>query len=321
VGDLVFIGSCNGVFRAVNLRTGAVRWETTVNTDGVQYFFHGDPAVVGDRIVVAADRATGASAHAFDRQTGKEGWRHAIGRGAAGPLASSGALVYVAPIEGQLLALDAASGAVRWTLPIKVPGFEGTAAADGRVFAGAVDGHVHALDATIGRELWRRQLGAPVVTTPLIVQSDVYIGTADGTVHRLAAGDGRVLGSRKVDAVLKPASVPVASSPGVIVLLNDASADYRRIVALGPALDAVRWQVDAEKNWTTSRIFTWGDVIVMGTTTGEVIGYCAKTGARAWAHTVKGSVRAIGGSSDTLLVGTRTGTLYALAAPKACDGR
>jgi hypothetical protein len=321
VGDVVFLGSCNGVFRAVDLRTGAVRWETAVNTDGVQYFFHGDPAVVGERIVAAADRATGASAHAFDRRTGKEAWRHAIGRGAAGPLASLGAFVYVAPIEGQLMAFDAASGAVRWTVPIKVPGFEGPAAADGRVLAGAVDGHVHSLDGMTGRELWRRQLGAAVVTTPLIVGSDVYIGTADGTFHRLAAGDGRLLGSRKVDAVLKPASAPVPSPPGVLVLLNDASADYRRIVALSPTLDVVRWQVDAEKNWTTSRIFTWGDVLVMGTTTGDVTGYCAKTGARAWTENVKGSVRAIGGSSDTLLVGTRTGTLYALSAPRTCDGR
>jgi outer membrane protein assembly factor BamB len=318
VGDLVFIGSCNGVFRAVALRSGTVRWETVVNTDGVQYFFHGDPAVVGNRIVAAADRATGANAHGFDRETGKEVWRHPLGRGAAGPLASLGTLVYAASMEGQLLALDAASGAVRWTAPIKVPGFEGPAAADGRVLAAAVDGHVHALDATSGRERWRRQLGAPAVTTPLIVGADVYVGTADGTVHRLAAGDGRVLGSRKLDATLKPASVPVQASSDLLVLLNDASADHRRILALSPALDAVRWQIDAEKNWTTSRIFTWGDVIVMGTTTGDVIGYCAKTGARAWTRSVKGSVRAIGGTGETLLAGTRTGTLYALSAPRTC---
>jgi outer membrane protein assembly factor BamB len=321
VGDVVFIGSCNGVFRAVDLRSGTVRWETVVNTDGVQYFFHGDPAAVGDRIVAAADRATGANAHGFDRGSGKEMWRHPIGRGAAGPLASLGTLVYATTMEGQLLAFDAPSGAVRWTAPIKVLGFEGPAAADGRVFVAAVDGHVHALDAASGRELWRRQLGAPALTTPLIVGAEVYVGTADATVHRLARGDGRVLASRKVDATLKPASVPVHASSDLLVLLNDASADYRRILALSPALDVVRWQVDAEKNWTTSRIFTWGDVIVMGTTTGDVIGYCAKTGARTWTQTVKGSVRAIGGSGDTLLVGTRTGTLYALTAPRTCDGR
>jgi hypothetical protein len=321
VGDLVFIGSCNGVVRAVDLGSGTVRWETAVNTDGVQYFFHGEPAVVGDRIVVAADRATGANAHGFARATGKEVWRHPIGRGANGPLASLGTLVYAATIEGQLTAFDADSGVLRWTTALKVPGFEGPAAGDGRIFAGTVDGHVHALDRTSGRELWRRQLGAPIVTTPLVVGTDVYVGTANGTIHRLGAADGRVLGARNVDAALKPTSVPVAFPPGVLVLLSEASADYRRIVALSPALDVVRWQVDAEKNWTTSRIFLWGDVTVMGTTTGDVIGYCAKTGARAWTQSVKGSVRAIGGSADTLLVGTRTGALYALAAPRTCEGR
>jgi outer membrane protein assembly factor BamB len=321
VGDLVFIGSCNGVVRAVDRRRGTVRWETAVKTDGVQYFFHGDPAVVSDRLVTAADRATGANAHGFDRATGNEVWRHPMGRGANGPLASLGTLVYAATIEGQLTAFDASSGAVRWTAAIKVPGFEGPAAADGRVLAGSVDGHVYALDGASGRELWRRHLGAAVSTTPLVVGGDVYFGTADGAFHRLAAADGRVVGAAKVDAALKPASVPVQASSDVLVLLSDTSADYRRILALSPALDGVRWQVDAEKNWTTSRIFTWGDVIVMGTTTGDVIGYCAKTGARTWTHTVKGSVRAIGGSGDTLLVGTRTGTLYALSAPRTCDMR
>jgi hypothetical protein len=48
-------------------------------------------------------------------------------------------------------------------------------------------------------------------------------------------------------------------------------------------------------------------------------GYCEKTGAPAWSRTVTGPVRAIGGAEDILLVGTQTGTLYALHAPRSCD--
>jgi hypothetical protein len=43
-------------------------WETKVSLHAVQYFFRGDPLVAGNVIVAAADRATGASIHAFDNE-------------------------------------------------------------------------------------------------------------------------------------------------------------------------------------------------------------------------------------------------------------
>jgi outer membrane protein assembly factor BamB len=69
------------MFLSLELRTGRVRWETRVTADSSQYFFHGDPFIAEDLIVIGADRAAGASIHAFDRSTGKEsrsnfrGWR------------------------------------------------------------------------------------------------------------------------------------------------------------------------------------------------------------------------------------------------------
>ena len=315
----MFIGSCNGLFRALELKTGRVRWETKVSPDAVQYFFHGDPLVAGDVIVAGADRATGASVHAFDRLTGKELWSHPAGRGVNGPLAGTTTHAYAFTVEGQLLSLAIDSGRVRWQMPLKGPGFEGPAVA-GRVVAGTVDGIVYGLNPLTGREEWRRDLKTAVTTTPLASDGAVYIGAADSSLYRLDISNGTVLGSLRLDAHLKPSSVPLATGDALLVLLTDQAADYRSLIAVDRGLKAVRWQVAADTNWSTSRVFVWGDVVVLGTSSGDVLTYCRDTGTRAWSRSVKGAVRSIGGAADILLVGTRTGGLYALNAPRTCNG-
>ena len=175
----MFIGSCNGLFRALELKTGRVRWETKVSPDAVQHFFHGDPLVAGDVIVAGADRATGASVHAFDRLTGKELWSHPAGRGVNGPLAGTTTHVRVhrrgpASQPGYRFGKSALADAVEGA------GLEGPAVA-GRVVAGTVDGIVYGLNPLTGREEWRRDLKTAVTTTPLASDGAVYIGGADSS--------------------------------------------------------------------------------------------------------------------------------------------
>jgi outer membrane protein assembly factor BamB len=197
----------------------------------------------------------------------------------------------------------------------------GPAAAGARVFAGTVDGSLLALNEETGHEEWRLDLGAPVATTVIVYADNVCLGTADSAIHRIDARRGRVIASRKVDPLLKPASIPVRIADSLLVLLRDQSADYRALVSLNPAVDGIRWRVSAAKNWSTSRIFVWGDVVVLGTASGEVAAYCDKTGVPAWSRNIKGVVRSIGGADDILLVGTPSGDLYAMRAPRSCDAK
>ena len=53
-----------------------------------------------------------SSIHAFDAATGKEVWKHAVGRGVNGPIAGGSGRAYAASREGQLLSLDVGSGAL-----------------------------------------------------------------------------------------------------------------------------------------------------------------------------------------------------------------
>lgn len=319
---MVLLGSCNGIFRALDRRTGELRWATKVGPDGVQYFFHGDPLVTADAVVIGADTAAVGGIHAFDRATGQQRWKVAVDFGVNGPLAGLGRRAYAyTPKQGEIVSLDVDSGEVRWRQPLKVPGFEGPGAAANRVFAGAADGSLHALNADTGREEWRISLAAPITTSVSADETAVYVGTGAGTVYRVDPRSGAILGSQRVDEKLSPRSVPVRTNDSLLVLLTDEGADYRALVSLDLELEKVRWRQAAAKTWSTSRAFVWNDMVVLGTSSGELLAYCTTDGRPAWSHAVRGSVRSIGGSEDALYVSTREGTLYALAPVRACDAK
>jgi hypothetical protein len=120
-------------------------------------------------------------------------------------------------------------------------------------------------------------------------------------LHRVQVGGRRVLGSQKLDPVLTPTSVPVRLTDSILILLNDTAANYRAVMSVDAALTHINWRLAADDRWSTSRIFAWGDLIVLGTPSGDAVAYCKDTGAKSWTRTVKGPVRAIGGSGDTLL--------------------
>ena len=118
---------------------------------------------------------------------------------------------------------------------------------------------------------------------------------------------------------LQPTSAPVVTKDGVLVLLVDTEANYRAVVSLDPALARIKWRQAAPDRWTTSRIFTTSRTILVGNPSGELSAHCAADGSLAWSHKLANApVRSIGGTDERLLVGTPSGTLYAIRPPRAC---
>ena len=70
MGDLLYQGSCTGVFYALDRRTGEVRWAHDTAPDGEPASFHGDPLVSGDLILTGADAPNLGHLYAFELETG-----------------------------------------------------------------------------------------------------------------------------------------------------------------------------------------------------------------------------------------------------------
>ena len=323
MGDSLYVGSCNGVFRELNARSGKVNWETNVRGNASQYFFHGDVFTAPDRIVASTDvdASTGAEAglHAFDRNSGRHLWKYSLGRGVLGTVVGSARRVFAYTATGDLIALNLESGTREWSYALNAAAWESPAVIGDRVFAGSKDGTVYAFDGEAGRVDWQRKLGAPVGTSIGATASEVYVGTADGTMYRLAPSDGEVRSSLKIESVLQLTSAPVLTNDAVLVLLVDENANYRGVVSVDPAQGRIRWRQAAPDRWSTSRTFATTRTVLVGTPSGDVTAYCAADGSLAWTHRLANApVRSIGGTDETLFVGTPSGLLYAIRPPRTC---
>ena len=77
---------------------------------------------------------------------------------------------------GELVALDAATGAKSWTLRLPKPDFGCATVADGVVFTSTFDGKVYGVDARDGRVLWRASLRAGVNACPALASDWLLVG-------------------------------------------------------------------------------------------------------------------------------------------------
>src|SRR6266478_1607980 len=81
---------------------------------------------------------------------------------------------------------------VKWKFPtgdriISSPIFK-----DNVIYFGGDDGNVYAVDAATGRQIWKRATNGPVPATPAITDGMLYVGSYDGKFYALNAQTGAV---------------------------------------------------------------------------------------------------------------------------------
>lgn len=152
-------------------------------------------------------------------------WRYAPPRAYQPSAATAaGGLVFVCGDDGKVRAIDAATGALKWTYRTAGPIRRPPVIWSGRAYVGSGDGHVYALEATTGRLLWRFRAapterrtmvyGAlcstwPVNTGVLVRDGVAYFGAGiidyDGTyLYALDAVTGKVKWQNDTSGHLDP---------------------------------------------------------------------------------------------------------------------
>ena len=90
VGNAVIIGSCAGTLYALDRSTGSPIWRYDTKADGSAAQFHGEPLLIGDRVVIPTDSDPKGHVYAFDSASGALLWKVAFNQGVATtPLMSS----------------------------------------------------------------------------------------------------------------------------------------------------------------------------------------------------------------------------------------
>ena len=174
-GETVFIGSYDGKFYALDAKTGAVKWKF---------------ATGGER------RFEAKGLHGFEpkNQTIADPFDIYL----SSPVVVQGA-VYFGCGDGNLDALDVASGDLRWKFPTGDVIHASPAYSDGMLYFGSWDSYFYAVDAATGKEKWKFHGGEDALvhnqvgfqSSPAVVNGVVYTGCRDANLYAIDATTGQ----------------------------------------------------------------------------------------------------------------------------------
>jgi outer membrane protein assembly factor BamB len=299
------------VFRALERKTGKVRWSYDTGQDGQAVQFHTDPLVVGDLIITGSDLTGGGAArlYAFEADTGKPRWKMEMGSGAAADILRLGPNVYALSFQDDLICVDWKTGELVWKFENGHPNdqwIQGVApsAGDGRIFFGGLDGVIYALDANSGALLWKRELGGRISTSVLLAGGSLYAGSSNNHLYRLDPKTGTV--TADFEAAEPPTGRMLFAEDSLVVFLT-----ARKLTCLDSSLKVIRWSAVASGFWSSSRPYAWDHAVLAGNEQGEVSAFRISDGSRLWSERFEGMIRGIGTSQDVIYVGTLKGRVYA----------
>lgn len=205
-GDVVVVQTQDDKVTALDITTGEQRWVYESTQPVLTLRGHAAPLATFRQIFAGTGSGRLVSLAA---DSGLPQWEQRVaqpqGRSELermvdidGNLLLSGQNIYAASYQGNLTAMDANTGQVRWQRPAS--SHNGPAAGFGQVYLSHADGSVTAYDEGRGTQVWsndslaRRQLTAPVTFSSYVAVADF-----EGYVHLLAQTDGRLVARTRVD--------------------------------------------------------------------------------------------------------------------------
>ena len=213
--NIVYVGSTDCNLYAIDLATGAQKWK--FETKG---WVVSSPAIDAGTVYFASydsnfyavDAASGQLKWKF--QTGGE--RHYIGKHIhylqpaaeampdpwdfylSSPSVWNGT-VYFGSGDGNVYALDAAAGTLRWKFQTGDVVHSSPAIADGVLYIGSWDRYLYALDAASGAQKWRFETGDDpdahnhigIQSSPAVVNGVAYFGSRDAYAYAVDVATGK----------------------------------------------------------------------------------------------------------------------------------
>jgi eukaryotic-like serine/threonine-protein kinase len=214
--EVIVMAVATGAIRALDARSGAVLWEVEpeLRTERIAA-----PVRAGDAVIVAGGDG---SVEALDFRTGATLWTTNVDAPVRNNPAVVDGVVFLTTTRGQVVALDAATGKVRWQAQPSTGELTGPSVSGTHVAVGGSDRRIHLLDHE-GHILWSADGGTVMTAAPLLTGSSVVVGTHGGEVRVHDLADGSLLQSLSVRGRVRSAP---AYRGGLLVVLTDARQVY-----------------------------------------------------------------------------------------------
>lgn len=180
----IYFGADDGKTYSLDAATGAIKWsldsglpvvKTVASVDGVIFV----PAV--------NDETLESALIAIDAETGTELWRYAVTTGGLSAGTPYEDLVLVGTNNGELLALDRATGILDWKVATgsQMAIGAGPSIVDGVAYFGSNDSSLYAVDLSTQSPTWSVALDGEMNMSPAIIGGVIYVGTWNGSIYAL----------------------------------------------------------------------------------------------------------------------------------------
>jgi outer membrane protein assembly factor BamB len=225
--------------------------------------------------------------YALDANRGKVRWRRRLSHDVTGPAYADGT-VFVAQLGGEFVALEAATGRKRWTFKSPSHLESSPIAVEDRVYFGSDDGTLWALDARSGKVAWKAELGAPIKASPSYHDGVLYVGDYGGRIHAVSADDGDRRWTRNTSGAGGFYSSPAIAFGRVYEARNDGTV-FAVTLGGGPV-----WRFTAHDAMYSSpavgTIPGAGRMLFVGSYDHRLYALDADSGKRRWSYDVGGQV-------------------------------
>jgi len=332
VGDIVCVGSCSGLFYEIGIDDGVVRSTFGAAADGALQF-HGSPLIVDSLIIFATDQGRDpvGAVYALNARTWLPVWKVKMPFGVPSEAAFDGSsLVYCVSRTDEILALSLSTGQqqwrfwTRWVRPdmeylreVEIPrGVSSPLYSGGAVLFAGRDSTVYCLDASTGKSRWTMKPKTIITSDPVVHGNHLLFGLDTGELIGLNMTDGQTASVDSLPSLVLQS--PALAGDHLIFLGGGDDNRPRDVLSYDLRERRVRWvssladSTDAYAYWYVPRVHIWDSCVVVGSTTGLVVGYNLADGAEQWRHRLQGPIRGIGHHDSLLLVGTFEGMLHCL---------
>jgi outer membrane protein assembly factor BamB len=154
--------------------------------------------------------------------------------------AGDGNRIYAASINGNVVALDPATGREHWRTKLDIGLTAGPGVGENLVVVAASDGYLIALDADTGAERWRADVTGESLARPAIKDNVVIALTIDNRLRALSAFDGS---ERWIFEQSTPLlTIRGSATPAIIGSTVVAGFDNGRLAALNISSGDVVWE-------------------------------------------------------------------------------
>jgi outer membrane protein assembly factor BamB len=238
---------------------------------------------------------------ALSSRTGRRAWmfpthRCAAASPAIGP--ASGGTIYAVLLnrppcnaktttDGEILALSAGTGAVRWRRTIG-PSETSPVVIQGRVFVGDWRGDVYAFNAATGRVLWKYTTGGAVKGGVAVEGRRAYVGSYDGHVYALDSHTGKLLWRASADSRLF-GSATFYSTPAVAYDRVYIGGTDGKVYSFGAQSGKRRWS-QSTGGYVYGSPAVWNRRVYVGSYDGSFYALDAATGDVVWKFAANGPI-------------------------------